>query len=175
MKNKGRVIWLCLCSLFLSVIINSKINSLLQSSRCNPHRMQVLLLRFQRLVWLPSSLIPLFETDTYDQLSLWLMPLWSVSSDPTLSWKNPAIFRCGSVDYGPKSICGREWNLFEIMQDRNKGFWSINRNRQSFGYSALIRDGSACLFLRQTRVHDAILLPEVVIPENYPYIQASKG
>jgi hypothetical protein len=56
-----------------------------------------------------------------------VMPLWSVPSDPTLPWKNPAISRGGSVDYGLKSMCGTEWNLFEIMQDRNKGFWSINR------------------------------------------------
>ena len=116
---------------------------------------------FQRLMWLPSSLIPLFEIDTYDQLSLWLTPLWSVSSDPTLPWKTPVIFRGRSVDYGPKSICGTEWNLFEIIQDRNKGVWSIDRNHQSFGYSALIHGGSACLFLRQTRVHDAILLPVI--------------
>jgi hypothetical protein len=61
---------LCLFCLFPSVITNSPVAVVLQSSRCNPHRMQVLLPRFQRLVWLLPSLIPLFETDTYDQLPL---------------------------------------------------------------------------------------------------------
>jgi len=61
--------------LFLSVIIDFPVSLLSLISRCYPHRTQVLMLRFQRLVWLPSSLIPLFETATCDQLSLCLMPL----------------------------------------------------------------------------------------------------
>jgi hypothetical protein len=76
--------------------------------------------------------------------------------------KEPCNFKGGSVDYGPKSICGTEWNLFEIMQDRNKGFWSINRNHQSFGYSSLIQGGFTCLIFRQPRVHDAMLFPVIL-------------
>jgi hypothetical protein len=77
--------------------------------------------------------------------------------------KESCNFRSGFVDFGPNSICDTEWNLFEIMQDRNKGFWSINRNHQPFGYSALIHGGSTCLFFRQTRVCDAIFFPVIHI------------
>jgi hypothetical protein len=87
--------------------------------------------------------------------------------------KNPVIFRDGSVDYDPKSICGTEWNLFEIMQDRNKGFRSINRNHQSFGFLALIRGGSACLFLGQTGVKGATFLPVIEFQPDLFKIQYS--
>ena len=51
------------------------------------------------------SLVPLFETGTYNQAALCFIPPWDVSGAPSPPWKNPAIFRGGSVDYGPKSIC----------------------------------------------------------------------
>ena len=59
---------------------------------------------FQGLMWLPSSLIPLFETDAYNQARLRLIPPGDVSGAPTLPSKNPSIFMGGSADYGPKSI-----------------------------------------------------------------------
>ena len=133
----------------------------LKISRWSPHRMQALLLPFQRLVWVPSSLTPPFETGTYGQLSLCLMLLWNGFGGSPPPYKNPAIFKGSSVDYGSKSTCGTEWKLFEIIQDRNKGFGSINRNHQSFGYSALIRGVSARLFLRQRGVKGATFLPEI--------------
>ena len=82
---------------------------------------------------------------------------------PNFPVKESCNFRSGFVDFAPNSICDTEWNLFEIMQDRNKGFWSINRNHQPFGYSALIHGGSTCLFFRQTRVCDAIFFPVIHI------------
>jgi len=69
----------------------------------------------------------------------------------------------GSVDYGPKSICSMERNPFDIVQSRDKRFWSINRNQQSLEYSMLIRGGSTCLFLGQTGDQDATFLLAVVL------------
>ena len=40
--------------------------------------------------------------------------------------------------------------------------------------TALIHGGSACLFLRQTRVHDAMLLPEMLIVHFCPIVQDFK-
>jgi hypothetical protein len=80
----------------------------------------------------------------------------------------------GGSDYGPKSICGKEWNPFEIGQGREKRSWSINRNHQSLGYSVLIRGGSACLFLGQMGIKGATFLSVLVIVQNrapiHPFI-----
>ena len=51
-----------------------------------------------------SSLMPLFETGTYNLGSLCFIPPWDVSGALNLPWKNPGIFKGGSVFYGMKSI-----------------------------------------------------------------------
>ena len=72
------------------------------------------------------------------------------------SWIDPpardtAFFEGDSVDYGAKPRCCTEWKHFEIMQGGEKRSWSINRKLHFLGHSLLIRSGSACLFLRQSR------------------------
>ena len=65
--------------------------------------------------------------------------------------RDTAFFEANSVNYGPKSRCDMERNPFEIVQSGEKRSWSINRKLHFLGRSLLIRIGSACLFLRQSR------------------------
>jgi hypothetical protein len=44
------------------------------------------------------SLIPIFETGTYNQTSLCLIPPWAMPGTPSPQWKNSSIFGGGSID-----------------------------------------------------------------------------
>jgi hypothetical protein len=76
--------------------------------------------------------------------------------------KETCYFDGDTADYGPKSICGTEWNPFEIVQGREKRSWSINRNHQSSGFVPikLTRDG--CLKFRHQGNAYTTLLPEML-------------
>ena len=54
-----------------------------------------------------------FESGTCNQALLLFISPRGVNSDLILSTRDTAIFRGGSVDYGPKSICWSQWNSFE--------------------------------------------------------------
>jgi hypothetical protein len=54
------------------------------------------------------------KTRRYNQPSFCPISKCNGSDALVLQWKNPAIFRGGSIDYGPKSIWGSEWNFFGI-------------------------------------------------------------
>ena len=82
--------------------------------RCNLRQEYSLLLPFSKI----DVVTLLFDSSFWNRYLqsdiLVLYPPWDVSDSLTLSWKNPAIFRGGSVDYSLKSILRSEWNFFGI-------------------------------------------------------------
>ena len=133
------------------------------SSRCNPWRLQSSSMLLGRLTWLPIILILKWGRGVTIRLP-YAQSRNKTDKRPRHSLKEFCHFTGSSVDYGPKSIRGTEWNPFEIVQGRKKRSWSINRNHQSLGYSVLIRGGPACLFLGQAGGQAATFLPEVNNP-----------
>ena len=59
------------------------------------------------------------------------------------------------------------------MDGKGHDQMTFKRNLHFLGVPLLIDGRSACLFFRQTRVHDAMLLPEREIFEFYPTMQLS--
>jgi hypothetical protein len=113
--------------------------------RCNLQRSRTPSFPLSGLTGLPFSLIPFCKQLSTIRLHPSrprhrILPV----SRPSM-WRS-SISRGVSVNYGLKSICWPEWNLFKIARQGERGSRIINRNDQNFGDDLIGQGKSDYLF-----------------------------
>lgn len=135
---------LFLCG-FLPIIISPRNGPILTLCRCNIQRGRIPSYPLLRMTGSPSSFIPFCKQLSTIRLHPSrprhrILPV----SRPSM-WRS-SISRGVSVNYGLKSICWPEWNLFKIARQGERGSRIINRNDQNFGDDLIGQGKSDYLF-----------------------------